>query len=301
MIRSGLKMQKHVGRLLDGLHNSGKPRVWSIIITLFGDSIVPRGGVISLGSIQEIFSHMRFEENAVRTAMSRLTKEGWLERMKNGRQSFYKLGPLGVEQFESATRRIYACKAETWNQKLDLVIMKSPDAKSREKLKKQMLSLGFGSPTPNVFIKPSLNETVFPQEHMIAHVKCSSADEILLKSLIGESWQWDGLKAGYADILKTYKPVLDGVAKSDSIEGMDALVLRTLLIHDWRRLVLKDVELPGNLKPEKCAGDEARNVISKLYKNLLDMSEKQLDLCSCDMETFLPKPEKSFFSRFISS
>ena len=66
-------------------------RTGSIAITLFGDAIVPRGGSVALGTLLEFFAAIDVDSSVVRTAMSRLTADGWFEREKVGRNSFYRL------------------------------------------------------------------------------------------------------------------------------------------------------------------------------------------------------------------
>lgn len=299
MTQSDLAVRKQVSRLLKELHDFGRPRVWSIIITLFGDAIVPRGGVMALSSIQDIFSHMQIEENAVRTAMSRLTKEGWLEREKKGRQSFYKLAPEGVGQFETATKRIYAADQNVWSGKFDLLITKDEDAKARAKRVAELTALGFGSPVPGVFVRPASGNVPDVKNGVIASLTAESKADKLLEALVAASWPMQELQAGYEGILAKYSPLAECLQKQQEITPLDALALRILLIHDWRRVVLKDVELPDGLKPENWAGEKARLLVGDIYQQLLNSSEKYLDTCSSDVGLTLPKPNSDLVKRFM--
>src|SRR5262245_51763084 len=53
-------------------------RTWSVIITVFGDAIVPRGGAVWLGTLVSFFAALGIGDGVVRTAMSRLAADGWL-------------------------------------------------------------------------------------------------------------------------------------------------------------------------------------------------------------------------------
>lgn len=64
-----------VDSLIERLHARGRPRVWSLVITVFGDAIVPRGGRVALATLQEVMERLRVEPGALRTAMSRLAGE----------------------------------------------------------------------------------------------------------------------------------------------------------------------------------------------------------------------------------
>jgi len=293
-------IQREIARLLKALHGQGRPRVWSLIITLFGDAIVPRGGVIGLASIQEIFAQMQIEENAVRTAMSRLAKEGWLKRIKHGRQSFYKLAPEGMGQFESATQRIYAKEDKHWPGEFDLVIVKPLGSKARDTFKAKMIELGFGSPASDVYIRPACDQPI-PTDDTIAMLKSQSQSNEMLRQLVDASWPIESLQAGYESILTKYKSALKGVNAATNITPMDALVLRTLLIHDWRRVVLKDVELPDALRPDDWAGERARKMVGALYHGLLEPSETQLTACFAGPNAVLPTAEPAIHQRFKGS
>src|SRR5260221_6094337 len=79
----------------------------SIVITVFGDAIVPRGGSVWLGTLLEFFEALDIDSGVVRTAMSRLAADGWLERNKIGRNSFYRLANKGRQTFAPPTPHIY--------------------------------------------------------------------------------------------------------------------------------------------------------------------------------------------------
>ena len=51
----------------------------SLIVTIFGDAILPRGGAVTLGSLISLAAPFGLNERLVRTAAARLAKEGWLE------------------------------------------------------------------------------------------------------------------------------------------------------------------------------------------------------------------------------
>ena len=74
-------------------------RTGSIVITVFGDAIVPRGGSVWLGTLLEFFKELDVDASVVRTAMSRLTADGWFERNRIGRNSFYRLGAERAANF----------------------------------------------------------------------------------------------------------------------------------------------------------------------------------------------------------
>jgi phenylacetic acid degradation operon negative regulatory protein len=53
--------------------------------------------------------------------------------------------------------------------------------------------------------------------------------------------------------------------------------LRMLLIHDYRRLLLRDPELPDALLPKDWSGRQARALCKELYIQIEAASERYLD------------------------
>src|ERR1700737_4572524 len=94
----------------------------SIVITGFGDAIVPRGGSVWLGTLLEFFKSLDIDSGVVRTAMSRLAADGWLERNKVGRNSFYRIVTKGRQTFDTATRHIYDPPPSEWTGRFVLLL-----------------------------------------------------------------------------------------------------------------------------------------------------------------------------------
>jgi phenylacetic acid degradation operon negative regulatory protein len=55
---------------------------------------------------------------------------------------------------------------------------------------------------------------------------------------------------------------------TDHVQNEKAFLLRLLLIHDYRRLLLRDPGLPLSLLPEGWPGQSARQVCAELYASL---------------------------------
>src|SRR6266702_2202971 len=96
-------MPQPLARIVEQLKREPS-RTGSIVITVFGDAIVPRGGSVWLGTLLEFFKGLDIDSGVVRTAMSRLATDGWLERNKVGRNSFYRLDEKGRQTFDTATK-----------------------------------------------------------------------------------------------------------------------------------------------------------------------------------------------------
>src|SRR4051812_48137030 len=97
------------------------PRSKSLVMTIFGDAIVPHGGSIWLGSLIELLAPFGVNDRLLRTSVFRLSQEGWLVAHRDGRRSAYTILPEAMPRFAHAYRRIYAPLETHWDGKWTLV------------------------------------------------------------------------------------------------------------------------------------------------------------------------------------
>src|SRR4051812_29509922 len=129
-------MAQPLARIVDQLKREPS-RTGSIVVTVFGDAIVPRGGSVWLGTLLEFFKSLDIDGGVVRTAMSRLAADGWLERNRIGRNSFYRLAAKGRHTFDAATRQIYDPPPSDWTGRFELLLIGGSEDReaSRDALK----------------------------------------------------------------------------------------------------------------------------------------------------------------------
>src|SRR5882724_11890194 len=145
-------MSQPLARIIDQLKREPS-RTGSIVITMFGDAIVPRGGSVALGTLLEFFAAIDVDSTVVSTAMSRLTADGWFEREKVGRNSFYRLVKKGRQTFDIATRHIYDSPPSDWTGRFELLLI--GNGGDRDAARESLRNAGFGSPLPGVWVAPS--------------------------------------------------------------------------------------------------------------------------------------------------
>ncbi len=244
------------------------PRTASLIVTAWGDAIVPRGGSLWLGTLQAVLDRFGRNEGQVRTAVSRLTEEGWLLRARQGRLSFYRLGPRGEASFATAARRIYdppRTGLPPWDGAFRIVL--SADAAVAEALALR----GFVPLAPGLLVGADGAPAELPAAAPALLATPRSADEAA--RVAARAWPaLPEIAAGYRRFAAAFAP-LAGAAE---VPPSEALPLRLLLVHEYRRVALRDPDLPPALLPPGWSGAEARALAAALYRRLLPASEAWL-------------------------
>ena len=289
-------------------------RAGSVILTAFGDVILPRGGRIWLGSLIRILEPLGLSERLVRTSVFRLIKDEWLETESHGRRADYFLTAGGRRRFEEAARLIYAPRAPLWDRRWRLILVVGDlDLKERERLRRALFWQGFGALRSEVFVHPgadlaSVSDALLAEglaETMGSLLPLFAADypTALAASdadLVRRAWNLVELGEAYTQFVATYQPILDELRSEAGagIEGIDALLARILLIHDYRRLVLRDPQLPEVLLPADWPGQHARLICQEIYKRLEQASSHQLDSLLCLADGSVPAEIRSLPERF---
>jgi phenylacetic acid degradation operon negative regulatory protein len=269
-------------------------RTGSIVITVFGDAIVPRGGSVWLGTLLEFFKSIDIDGGVVRTAMSRLAADGWLERSKVGRNSFYRLVENGRQTFDIATKHIYDPPPSDWTGRFELLLI--GNAEDRDASREALRNAGFGSPLPGVWVAPSGAPIPAEAKHAI-RLEVSAEDESG-RRLLAESWPLDRTADAYLKFMKTFEPLHFWTSRRERLSDADAFTARILLIHYYRRVVLRDPLLPSALLPKDWPGRAARALCGEVYRALLPASEQWLDREGSSEAGPLPKADAELSQRF---
>lgn len=257
-------------RLIARLHERGRPRVWSLVITIFGDAVVPRGGRVALQALQDIMGRLRIEAGALRTAMSRLAADHWVTRERDGRNSFYRLAEEGRHAFDLATRRIYAAGPPDWDGTWTVAVV--PQASDGD-LRGRMEEAGFLSVEGSVYLRPGTVPAIAVDPAGMLVIHGSSAEHPEAMRML---WPSEEVATAYGAFIEAYRPLSEALKRGGAFRPLDAISARTLLLHDWRRIVLRDPGLPLALLPKDWPGEQARSLARDIYGRLAAPSEAWL-------------------------
>jgi len=107
---------------------------------------------------------------------------------------------------------------------------------------------------------------------------------------VGSLLALSGMAAAYERFLTAFRPVYAAVTTGRALSDLDALAVRVLLVHEYRRIVLRDPILPAEILPTDWPGAAARRLCAEIYTRVLPGAERWLDAHALsDAGTRLPR------------
>lgn len=287
------------------------PRSKSLVMTIFGDSIVPHGGTVWLGSLIELLAPFGVNDRLVRTSVFRLAQEGWLASQRDGRRSSYAVPSDTIARFTRAYRRIYAPLHLDWDGQWTLVMHTNTGltASERGNLRKELLWQGYSILAPGLAAHPAGDREILDEllvrtgtQHKL--FVCQTADlpgvrfSRPLRDMVADGWDLSGVVEGYQQFIALFEPLLALLKAGPAPAPEQAFVIRTLLMHAYRRVQLHDPQLPMELLPEPWPGAKAYDLARALYLHVYQAAEEHITAVLRREDPEAPQADDSLYQRF---
>lgn len=240
-----------------------KHRVWSLVVTIFGDLAQEKGAEINAQTLGKLTEQIGVKSEALRVALHRLKKDGWIQSTRHGRSSTYSLTEFGHQQTVSASPRIYAkTDPENWDWSLYLTPSNTTTAEPEisELIEDGSLVRLSNSATlgrsQNLKGHPEILQAIIDPKNVPTWVKALIFDEAICVS-------YDALLASLQEATRHIP---------NDVSPLESAVLRTLIVHSWRKVLLRHADVPADFCPKDCKALE----VKKLVVQLLDALPKPL-------------------------
>ena len=285
-------------------------RAPSLIITVWGDAIAPHGGAVVLPGLIRLLAPFGINERLVRTSVFRLARQGWLKATPVGRRSLYALTADGTRRFVEAYRRIYTPADDRWDETWELVLADDLGPAERRALAVELRWAGFGTFGPGVFGRPAQAASAVPATLRALGVAdrvvvVRASDDTVgggqtLASAVARAWDLAGVAGLYRDVLHRFGTVIERFRdRGDSAQDPEqCFVVRTLLIHAYRRALLRDPQLPPALLPLDWPGAAAFALCRDFYRLTHRAAERHLIATLEGESGELPPASLEFDRRF---
>ena len=204
--------------LIAELKDVGPVKVWSLLVTIFGDLSDAHGGFLTSRQLNRLFDAFDIQSGALRVALHRLRKEGWIESERIGRISRFKMTEQAQQETDKARAVVYRTPSdhlESWV----FIVSNSPLPSGAVKLNKVMACL------PEASAKELEDAWVMPAPRSAM-----------------PSWLADrALSREFRENVAKFAGIVDRMENAaQSEDPYQRMALRLLILHQWRRVALRD-------------------------------------------------------------
>jgi phenylacetic acid degradation operon negative regulatory protein len=283
------------------------PRARSLVVTVWGDSLAPHGGDVWLSTLIQLLAPFGVNERLVRTSVFRLAADGWLEARAQGRRTRYRLTADGARRFSLAYRRVYTPPFGPWDGTWELVVLPGDAVQpgERRRLRDELALSGFAALAPGVHARPQRPRgdthlaPMLPSRaiHVVARDLPDPGGASLAAQVEG-AFELATLAVDYRTFLGRFVSVASAFDRIPGPTPVQAFVVRTLLVHGYRRVRLRDPQLPAALLPAAWPGRAVYDLCRDVYRAAEPLARAHLAaVLAVDREPLLPAlPE--YLTRF---
>lgn len=279
----------------------------SALFDLYGDHLRDRGGTAPIASLVRLLAALDIAAPAVRTAVSRMVRQGWLEPVRLPAGPAYTVTPRAVRRLDEAAQRIYR-NLGPWDGRWQLlVIERVRDRARRDRLAAGLGYLGYAPLDDTTWIGPRPSPELDPllEAEQVRAERFRSTYDGDARGLVARSWDLDGLGRSYDRWLTEARALTSGTTALDGDGGTRsrdrtarpaqratepaeapeadaderAFAVRSRLVHEWRKFLFRDPGLPASLLPPGWPGAEAARFFDTEAARLLPGAARFVDRC----------------------
>jgi phenylacetic acid degradation operon negative regulatory protein len=255
----------------------------SALFDLFGDHLRTRGGRAPVAALVRLLDPLEIAAPAVRTAISRMVRQGWLLPVRVEGGPGYQLSVRAVHRLDEAAARIYRTGRPSWDGRFDLLVMSLPERRAeRGRITGTLSLLGYGRIDPSTWVSVRaseevdtlLKEAAIPFERFTAtHAAGTSG----AAALVRRAWDLTALAAAYEDFVARQENAMTAVTRHSS--DQIAYAARFRLVHEWRSFLFRDPQLPPALLPAPWSGTAAATFFDRHEARLRPAADRFVEAC----------------------
>ena len=252
----------------------------SALFDLYGDHLRSRGGQAPVAALVRLLAPLGVAAPAVRTAVSRMVRQGWLEPVPLPEGPGYTLTPRAVRRLDEAAARIYRTQAADWDGSWHLLVTAAaPERSRRDRLRGALTFLGYAQLDDATWIcpRPSQEVDALLEAEAVRAERFSARHDGDTLALVRRAWDLEGLARSYGRWLNEARDIAAGAAGATGDE--QAFATRSRLVHEWRKFLFRDPGLPRVLLPDPWPGEQAADFFDAESRRLLPGAARFVDSC----------------------
>ena len=257
----------------------------SFIYTLFGDFVHRVDGSndeLWVGGLIRLMGEFGLSEQAVRQAVSRMSRQGWLAAARRGNRSYYALTDRGRRRVEAISPRIYEPVVE-WDGRWRMLTysVSESNREGRDGLRKDLTVLGWAPLSASTWISP--REALEPARSaadgngVLESVDFFTGEYLgprTDRELLEKCWNLPEIARQYREFVARYEPWLQNERARGTLRDDEAVVERMWLVHDYRKFTYIDPGLPSTLLPAHWPGTAAGALFREHYAAISAKAER---------------------------
>ena len=251
----------------------------SALFDIYGDHLLSRGEEAPVAALVRLVAPLRISAPAVRTAVSRMAGQGWLEPVRLSGGAGYRLTPRAVQRLREAADRIYRRDMPPWDGRWHVVVVdRVAERAARQRLRSALGYLGYACLEGSTWISPRPSvelDALFAAEGMSAD-RFQARYDGDARLLAARAWDIDGLATGY---LQWLARASDIVSARRGAGDEAVFAMRSELVHEWRKFLFVDPGLPAELLPARWPGKDAAELFHAQADRLLPAAARFVDCC----------------------
>jgi phenylacetic acid degradation operon negative regulatory protein len=247
----------------------GSPAARSLLLTVLGEYVLPRSGEVWQETLVAALCSLGYTEQAARQALSRSTRDGWLQTERRGRRSRMSLTESSRQLLATGADRIYSFgQAWQWDGRWLIVILRVPEHRRavRHQLRSRLAWAGLGSLGGGVWLTPHVEReaelTAAIRDEPDAEARSFVAELGVMgdaRELIAEAWDLDSVRDRYRAFIDDFIRLRPSTAEGYFRQ-------QTLLVHAWRRFPFLDPDLPPSMLPADWPRDRAHTLFVERHE-----------------------------------
>jgi phenylacetic acid degradation operon negative regulatory protein len=258
----------------------------SALFDLYGDHLRARDDRAPVAALVRLLAPLGIAPPAVRTAISRMVRQGWLDPVLLPAGRGYALTARAQHRLDDAASRIYRTRDASWDGAWDLLVLEPLTQRSaRDRVRSGLSFLGYAQLSDSTWIGPFAS----PEADQLLDTEGAGfarfqAFDDAPAARVRDAWDLSDLARSYVEwrgfaarLLDDPASVLPGIAAAS--EDEQSFAVRSVLVHEWRKFLFTDPGLPAELLPADWVGHEAATFFAEEAARLLPAASSFVDAC----------------------
>lgn len=234
----------------------------SALFDVYGDHLRARGSEAPVAAVVRMLDPVGIAAPAVRTAISRMVTQGWLEPVQLTGGRGYRTTERANRRLDETSDRVYGRHVPTWDGHWHLAFVDPPPGRAaRARLRADLTFVGYAELADHVWVSPFPRAELAPVlERAGASVRTARADRFDPEPM--GAWDLDGLRTAYDGWLDSAEGLVHHHLSAHDDEDEAAFAARFHLVHEWRKFLFADPGLPDPLLPGDWPGRDAASLFA---------------------------------------